>query len=278
MIKDNEYHNIVFSPDMQERVNGTVGYSNRIVFENSVMEEVVTKLAKAQPTWRIVMVYGTAREYFKCGKIEVTIDGELVGGVQSDYIRGNYGVRVWGHKLDNPVRSSNPARALSACRKTFLKRNSAERLHAAEKQATSIINHVRYDQNSKVSTYEREISAMAFRFAMGLARDKFVDNLLEFEKDKVRKYDEASLHMATITAVYEAFDKNKTALIVRDSDRYIVKIGDDVSLYAPTELPDQFKGKVGMLKLCEDGQMVDNVGCRVTEEVFVVLVDEGANE
>ena len=82
--------------------------------------------------------------------------------------------------------------------------------------------------------------------------------------------------MKTIERVQEDFSKNKTALVVKDTGKYLVKIGDKVDLYDDNTLPVDMRMKMGMLKLVEDEQYITDVGCKVTSEVFVLLVDKEA--
>jgi predicted Zn-dependent protease len=78
--------------------------------------------------------------------------------------------------------------------------------------------------------------------------------------------------MQTIEDAQKAFDnKHKHALIVLADGKYIVKVLDNVQLYDDTTLPHDLRGKLGMLKLVEAEQMVTGIGCRVSDEIFVVL-------
>jgi hypothetical protein len=62
--------------------------------------------------------------------------------------------------------------------------------------------------------------------------------------------------------------------VVKDGGKYLVKVGDDVQLYDDNSLPEIMRGRLGMLKLVEAEYFIEGVGCRVNDEVFVVLMDE----
>jgi hypothetical protein len=79
--------------------------------------------------------------------------------------------------------------------------------------------------------------------------------------------------MKTIERVQADFSKNKTALVVKDTGKYLVKVGDNVELYDDNTLPLDIRMKMGMLKLVNDEQYITDVGCKVTSEIFVLLVD-----
>lgn len=279
MIKQDQYHNIGFDDETQKKLSSYKEYDGTLRFANNTFQEVVLKLATDNPTWRIVICRSyPVNNAIKIEAVVVTIDGERVGYIQSDYVRGNYGVRIAGHKIEDAKRTGNPDRALSICRKAFVKRNTVERIKNAESEAASTLNNVRYKMQSAHHWHQSAMYKIALDYALNKAREDFARQLLESEKQELQQYEEASAHMVTIEAVKQAFEAKNTVLIIRDGGRYIAKTGDDVALYTSAELPEHIKGKVGMLKLCEDGQMVDNIGCRVNEEVFVVLVDkEGAS-
>jgi hypothetical protein len=83
--------------------------------------------------------------------------------------------------------------------------------------------------------------------------------------------------MKTIERVQEDFGINKTALVVKDAGKYLVRIGDNVELYDDNSLPLDIRMKMGMLKLVQDEEYLTDVGCRVTSEIFVLLVDDLTN-
>jgi hypothetical protein len=82
--------------------------------------------------------------------------------------------------------------------------------------------------------------------------------------------------MKTIERVQTDFNDSKTALVVKDSGKYLVRIADRVDLYDDNTLPVDMRMKMGMLKLVEDEQYISDVGCKVTSEIFVLLVDKEA--
>ena len=272
MVKDGQYHNILFTADQRKSVNNHADFDGSIRFSNSVMDEVVLALAKNNPTWRIYICGGyVSGSAFKCEEVDVSIDGETVGRIHSSYVRGNYGVSVMGHKIADKVRTGDPKRAMAVCRKSFVKRNTTELINHALREASSTVHSVAYSFNNKFNKLRQEIVPLALSYALEMNRENFEGGLTPIVLDVVRKYDEAALHMQTIESVKAAMNGGNHAVVIRDGERYIVKQGDNVALYAPHELPESMRGKVGMLKLCEDSQMVDNVGCRVSEEIFVII-------
>jgi hypothetical protein len=81
--------------------------------------------------------------------------------------------------------------------------------------------------------------------------------------------------MMTIEKAKAAFDANKTALVIKDDGKYLVKMGDVIQLFNDNTLPEDMKSKLGMLKLVEAETFISNMGCRISDEVFVVVMGEG---
>ena len=90
----------------------------------------------------------------------------------------------------------------------------------------------------------------------------------------VEKAEEVRGEMLTIETIRQRFAKEETALVIKDSGKYLVKVRDNVQLYDDNTLPHEMRSKLGMLKLVEAETFLSNVGCRVNDEVFVLLLDE----
>ena len=88
------------------------------------------------------------------------------------------------------------------------------------------------------------------------------------------KLEEVRGEMLTIETIRQRFAKEETALVIKDSGKYLVKVRDNVQLYDDNTLPHEMRSKLGMLKLVEAETFLSNVGCRVNDEVFVLLLDE----
>jgi hypothetical protein len=105
-----------------------------------------------------------------------------------------------------------------------------------------------------------------------------MDGLPEHEKKPMlKKLEQTGKHkqdMLTIESIKEKFGSEHTALIIKDEGKYMVKIGQDVQIYDDNTLPEHMRGKLGMLKLVEAEHFISNIGCRINDEIFVVLTEE----
>jgi hypothetical protein len=84
------------------------------------------------------------------------------------------------------------------------------------------------------------------------------------------KIAELKAEMMTIGSVKEKMGTSNTALVVLDEGKYLVKIMNDLQLYDDTTLPQDLRGKLGLLKLVQPNQFVSSAGFRVSDEVFVI--------
>jgi len=54
--------------------------------------------------------------------------------------------------------------------------------------------------------------------------------------------------------------------------KYAVRIVDTITTYDDTTIPQEYRAKLGMLKLVEDEQCVANVGCKISKTSFVIVL------
>jgi hypothetical protein len=94
----------------------------------------------------------------------------------------------------------------------------------------------------------------------------------------MEKLNDVRADMVTIEETTKAFQNHRTALIVLSDSKYIVKIRDNVQLYDDATLPVELRGKLGMLKLVEKEAMVTGIGCRVNDEIFVLILESEDEE
>jgi hypothetical protein len=278
--------NASFESDTLERVKQRYpSWDGSFKFRSTMMGDVFNALYLANPTWRFqfegITYMDTSAATPK--SIRVSCEGETLGTISSDYFRGNHGVAITNHRINRDVmRTSNDKRALSAVKKYFVKRNVNERLDKAQTDANDAITSAVSRSNQETIAVKYKLETACFNFVINHAREAFEqfsrghapNNLTMLET-----YDKKRLDADTIEEVRSKYSTNNAALVVLDQGKYIVKTGDNVQLFDDNDLPEQIRGRLGLLKLVEYRQMVTNAGCRVSSEVFVVVLDEeGANK
>jgi hypothetical protein len=273
--------NVEIHPDVQKKFQG----EEKIENPPTDMCKVVMHLAMANPLWRFIVrdISGMKATLFS-----VIDSGEEIGKIGRQYYRGNYKIALSNDRISDArertssYRTGDVDKAILMAKKMFFRLKPNERIEKAYEKAKQVMQNQWHDKQREHRYAEREIESSAVKFIMGTGFPLFLsylDGLPEHEKKPMlKKMEQASKHkqdMLTIESIKEKFGSEHTALIIKDEGKYMVKIGQDVQIYDDNTLPVEMRGKLGMLKLVEAEHFVSSVGCRINDEIFVVLT-EGA--
>jgi hypothetical protein len=274
----NKIHNLRVDPEVMGYILKEKPNWDGVVYVREPLGEVLNTLLVNNPTWRFCMtrVSGYRSEVVNSQQVDIRHqDGEFLGYLKVEYMRGTYMTVVHSERLKNGrAATSDVKRALGIVKKAFMKSNVNERIDKAESGAGSVISsaysHFRY----KSARPKQELEGFAFDLVMSEREQEFGEYLSRLgRRELLSEYEELRMELETVEQVKIAFEGKRTALVIPDDGKYIVKIGDDVQLYTADSLPEQLRGRLGLLKLVNEGQMVTNAGCRVSDTVFVVLVN-----
>ena len=248
------------------------------------MCRLVMHLAMANPLWRFV-VTDTLSGHRPVG-FSVIDSGEEIGKIVRQYYRGDYKLALTNSRIKDKrertesYRTSDVDKAILMVKKMFFRLKPNERIEKAYDKAKQVMNNQAHEKSREHRYSERDTQNYAQEFIMGTGFALFlahVNALPELEKrpmlkkmEQTKKFKE---DMMTIESIRERFGNNKAALIIKDEGKYLVKIGQDVQLYDDNTLPVEMRGKLGMLKLVEAEHFVSDVGCRINDEIFVVLTE-----
>jgi hypothetical protein len=240
----------------------------------------------ANPLWRFVVT--DTMSGHRPTNFSVIDSGETIGKIGRQYYRGDYKLSLTNDRISNArersssYRTGDVDKAILMAKKMFFRLKPNERIEKAFEQAKQVMTNQHYDKQREHRYAEREIESSAVQFIMGTGLPLFlsyINGLPEHEKKPMLKKMEKSKKfkddMMTIESIKEKFGSEHTALIIKDEGKYMVKIGQDVQIYDDNTLPVEMRGKLGMLKLVEAEHFVSSVGCRINNEIFVVLT-EGA--
>jgi hypothetical protein len=233
--------------------------------------EVATK----HPLWTIE-VQGFRTYCVKC-------DTEVLGYVGSEWYGSSHKLFVRNDRIEanntrkNAYHTDKVDKAYLRVKKTFGPMNLAERVNKALKVANDVLENQSYRNQTKYREHERPIERDLFKWA----KANMTQYILELKQnhntpmlEQLTKLEEVRADMVTIKETTKAFQNQRTALVVLADSQYIVKIRDNVQLYDDATLPVELRGKLGMLKLVEKEAMVTGIGCRVNDEIFVLLMEE----
>lgn len=274
----NKIHNLSVDPPALEYVLKSKPNWDGVIYVREPLGEVLNTLLVNNPTWRFCLtrLSGYLQETVNAQQVDIRHqDGEFLGCLKVEYMRGAYMTVVYSERLkNNKSATSDVKRALGIIKKAFMKSSVSERINKAESGAANVIgsaySHFRY----KLAKPKQELEGFALDMVMAQRAEEFSEFLSSLGRQELLpEYRELRMELETVDKVRIAFDGKRTALVIPDDGKYIVKIGDDVQLYTADTLPEQLRGRLGLLKLVNEGQMVTNVGCRVNDTVFVVLID-----
>ena len=249
-----------------------------VVYVRDPLGEVLNALVVNNPTWRfnLTRIGGYLQETVNAVQVDVRHqDGEALGYLKVEYMRGTYMTVMHSERLKNGrAATSDVKRALGIVKKAFMKSNVNERVDKAENGAASLVSSAFSNLKYKSARPKHELEGFAFDLVMSECEQEFGEYLRRVGRGELlTEYRELRMELETIEQVKIALDGKRTALVIPDDNKYIVKVGDDVQLYTADTLPEQLRGRLGLLKLVNEGQMVTNAGCRVNDTVFVVLID-----
>jgi hypothetical protein len=274
----NKIHNLSIDGESAKYVLKNKPEWDGAVYVREPLGEVLNTLLVNNPTWRFSMtrISGYLSETVNSQQVDIRHqDGEFLGYLKVEYMRGAYMTAVHSERLKNGrAATSDVKRALGIVKKAFVKSNVNERIDKAENGAVSLVSSAFSNLKYKLARPRHELEGFAFDMVMSEREQEFNEYLSRLgRRDLVSEYGELRMELETIEQVKTALDGKRTALVIPDDNKYIVKIGDDVQLYTADTLPEQLRGRLGLLKLVNEGQMVTNAGCRVSDTVFVVLID-----
>ena len=279
--------NVVVGEDLQKTMDKE-GFKLSGVY--GMLDPVVSRLASLNPLWTFVINnsgLGTGSNRVASGFI-VKLDGEELGSIGLSYM-GQRGKVICisndrigkGRQRTDSYRTVDADKAILMAKKMFGKMNPNERISKAKDAAERVVSRASWNKERERTLHQGNIKNEMLVWAETKGNALFLEYLkaeaIPSLKHKVttsmEKVELLDTEMKTIERVQQDFSKNKTALVVKDTGKYLVKIGDKVDLYDDNTLPVDMRMKIGMLKLVEDEQYLTDVGCKVTNEIFVLLVE-----
>jgi hypothetical protein len=283
--------NVVVSEDLQKSLDKE-GLKLTGVF--GMLDPVISRLASLNPLWTFVVVnsgHMMGNDRVACG-FRVKLDGEELGEIGLSYMgqRGRVisisNDRIGkGRQRSDSYRTVDADKAILTAKKMFGKMNPSERISKAKDAAERVVSRASWNKERDRTQHQSLVKNEMLAWVETKGHDMFmkyikveaIPSLKHKVTTSMEKVALLDTEMQTIDKVQKDFSANKTALVVKDLGKYLVKIGDKVDLYEDNTLPLDMRMKMGMLKLVEDEQYLTDVGCKVSSEIFVLLVDELTN-
>jgi len=263
----------------------------------SMLHDVIKELVVLKPNWRFV---GTdySRGHIDDAVVRIAVcafdvmeDGELLGKIYREWARNGYKIKVANHRIaqgrqrGGAYTTDDPKKAIVRIKRTFGRKNVDERITEAANAASDYVHQAISNHGYTHRNTYGPVTKAAQEFVLGEGFPLFMQFVRErmspAEGQKIidlnDKATNIKLEMRVLEDIRDRLNTKKSALLVRDMGQYIVRVGDNVQLYDDNTLPVEMRGKLGLLKLVEKEHFIDSAGCRVSEDVFVVVLDEEAS-
>lgn len=283
-----ELSNVTVSEKVQKQLDG---HKLDGVFQ--MVDPVVNRLATLNPLWTFVVEdYGVVGQRRVAMSFVVKADGEELGNIFTSYM-GNRGrvIAISNDRIgknrqrSSSYRTESAEKAVLMAKKMFGKMNPNERIQKAREAAERVVSRAGYSKERERHNHMGVIQGAMLSWAETHGRDMFL-KFIEQEASltnahkvtvSMERLEVLNVEMQTIERVQNDFGNGKTALVIKDSGKYLVKVGDKVDLYDDNSLPLDMRMKLGMLKLVQDEEYLTDIGCKVSSEIFVLLVEELTN-
>ena len=246
---------------------------------NSDAKALAWEVATKHPLWTLAVT--GPRSYL------VLCDTEKLGSIGSEWYGSTHKLFVRNDRIKagslrkDAYHTDKVDKAYLRVKKTFGPMNLTERIEKAKKVAENVLDNQAYNTRQQAREHERAVESALMRFARThfsqcklWLKDTHQTSVLEH----ITLLEGMKVDMMTIKQTTDEFQNNNTALVVLADGKYIVKIRDNVQLYDDVTLPHELRGKLGMLKLVEKEAMVTGMGCRVNDEIFVLMLEGKRDE
>lgn len=255
---------------------------------HSSLAEVIWELASKNPLWQFHAMHGIQawdeRTQLAYTSFKVKLNGKELGNINRTHTnRGQQAISVSCKRIADKMDrkdsyvTSDPKKAIAKVRKEFAPKTTKEIVEEALEKATNASRRVHIDTYGEFRKLNAMVQKEILEFFTGGPGAEIYKSYLRPDQPEDEKIlnamatmGELTTDLMTIERVKDKIGGTDTALVVLDEGKYLVKILSDLQLYDDTTLPQELRGKLGLLKLVQPNQFVSSAGFRVSEEVFVI--------
>lgn len=254
----------------------------------SFMHLFIETLAVKHPEWKFVgtdyrtsIVEGTSTIAYSFRRFEVYAGRELLGHLWQDY---SYGRRkemyvIKNHRTEealiraNAIKTSDVKKAVKLVEKMFYTLTSKELIEQKLKEVYQAVNDL-----ASIKMNQRRNAEGAVRgHIMSYVREHLDAVMLNIpdplDRAKLQQYfmyqDEAKI----LHGVIDVLQSSRGHKLIQRGGVYYSAVDAGVKELTNDDLTEPMKHKLGILKLVEDGQAVEGVGFRHSEDTFILLGD-----
>jgi hypothetical protein len=274
--------NVTLATRIRDQLNAPVTeYRGQLNFTDAVW-----KLATTHPQWAFIVTDARVvldGQAVRVNKFEVRYDDEKLGTIASEYYRGDNAVAITSRLIKHKISrgdtqyTKNAVTAVSIAKKMFAKRTQSEQLEEAWKAASMTFSNSDYRSGTDVKDTLAKINKTLCEFVFQQKMREFREYLQMLPSGAtltttLDKYLEQKASYDVIKEVTTRFRAGNSCLVLMNDGIYTVQFKDkSPETYDDATLPMEYRGKIGLLKLVDDGQMVADNGCRISRNTFVLV-------
>ena len=255
------------------------------------LEPVIDKLAKKKMgTWTFVatavrqmnseeaQLYASAFNVVEkdeeLGSVAVGYQYRRNGKEQSIAIESKRIVKERGDQ--HIIKTGNPALAVRTALRFFvpttLKEHMHEQIQAARNTFERVEARARNELNQTLFRVVPQTVLATYLSNNITDYKKFLSNNFPQGLDKLEGFDAELRSVEIAKSLSEA--SRRMTLWIKPNGEVVISDGADMVVYQSDELPASIKRKLGMLKLVEDTQIIEDVGMRLNNDVFIIMKGE----
>ena len=245
----------------------------------------IDALAVKYPQWEFVTdgvrYAGKENEIVKSIKFKVYNDAnprELIGEIKGDYKYNNNGNRVPSYVVYNQRLAHDRERghylettklpvAMKAVHKYFNPPPVTTLLEQVMTRGVGQFNHLVSQKERLARNTEYSLQASKEEFIKAnweLFKASLTDTILPVADKYKEEFDD-------YLRLFNVMKKNYSVGVVIQNDKYVVSCNDKITTYDVNTIPIDLRAQLGLLKLMEENDVLEDVGVR-TKDGFVVFL------
>lgn len=301
--------NVVFGPKLQEK--GVPKEAMQPTYDFDGMRELLWELASKNPLWDFeisrfslyqlegLTTDATTHNLF-IREITVKENRETLGSFTVDYHGQTRKIFITNERIAKDRTSRNQGRmatgdvkrAYREIVKNFYSKNPKERATEAASLIARKLGDIERKTSHSVYQFEHEFQGAISSFVKrnpqvlttfpypDLDRDKAISSLESLNAVSEAKDKIATVQMTMANMWSSLADPSKhkapdtAAVVISQGSTYVLTYKGQTCTIPSEDLPEELRGPLGMLKLSDAMQLIDGIGFRIDDKIFLVFTQE----
>jgi hypothetical protein len=252
------------------------------------MHPLIEALAVKHPEWKFVgsdyrttTLEGTSTIAYMYRRFEVYAGKEPLGSLWQDY---SYGRRkemyvIKNHRTEealiraSSIKTSDLKKAVKLVDKMFYTLTKKELVEQKLKEVYQAVNDLVSTKMNKANSAERAVRRHIMEY-IHAHLDAVMLNIPDLsDRHKLQEFIAFKEEAKILSGVIDVLQSSKGYKLIQRGEVYYSATYEGVKDLTNDDLTEPMKYKLGILKLVEDGQAVEDVGFRHSDDTFILLGD-----